>query len=508
MRQKAEGRRQKAGGQLSVVSSQLSVAKNQILLRPDSPAKLVLFVSLLVVGVGSPTSGQAACPWDGTATDRTALLEEPLALNRKSEIGNLKSEEPLTVNRESQIPNQQSGDSALRTEGLSALVEEAERSNAQILAARHGWKAATQVSSRVSTLPDPQIMVQQFSVGSPRPFAGFSNSDFAYIGVGISQDIPYPGKLRLRGELADRDAASERERFETVRRSVIEQLKAAYFQLAYEQQALAILERDGKLLEQVEKIAEARYRVGHGNQQDVLKAQLQGTRLLREAEMHHQEHGRLQAQLKQILNRPPDHPDIVPEALTETLLSYSFDELLGCVRAQNSEVRAEEEMVRRQSLQVELARKDFYPDFNVQYIWEHTAEQFRDYYMLSFGVRVPIHWRRKQRPELAQAVEELNRSRRQYEAQVQQSYFEIRDQYLAAETSARVLKIYREGLIPQATGTFKAGLAAYEANREDFETLLTSFVDVLNLDEEYWHTLAGHETAIARLEQFTGLTLR
>ena len=190
--------------------------------------------------------------------------------------------------------------------------------------------------------------------------------------------------------------------------------------------------------------------------------------------------------------------------LTETPLNYTVDELLAAARDQNPEVRAQEEMVRHQSLQVELARKDFYPDFNVQYMWQHTAEQFRDYYMLSFGVRIPIYRSRKQRPELAQAAEELNRSRREYEAQVQQSYFDTRDQYIQADTAARVLKMYREGLIPQAASTFKAGLAAYEANRQDFETLVNSFLDVLQLDEEYWRTLLDHEMAVARLEQITG----
>ena len=253
---------------------------------------------------------------------------------------------------------------------------------------------------------------------------------------------------------------------------MVEQLKTAYFKLAYEHQELQILDRDGKLLDQVAKIADARYRVGQGNQQDVLKAQLEQTKLLRETAMHHQEHASLQAQLKQLLNRSPSQPDITPEPLTETSLSYTVDELLGMVRAQNPEIRGQEEIVLRQSLQVELAGKDFYPDFNVQYVWQHTAEQFRDYYMLSVGVRVPIYRRRKQRPELAQAVEELSRSRREYEAQVQQSYFDIRDQFLQAETAARILRMYREGLIPQAAGTFKAGLAAYEANRQDFETLL------------------------------------
>jgi outer membrane protein, heavy metal efflux system len=390
---------------------------------------------------------------------------------------------------------------------LAALLDEVVRVNPQILAARHAWKAATEMPSQVATPPDPQFTFQQFAVGSPRPFAGFSNSDFAYLGLGVSQELPYPGKLRLRGEIAQRDAAAEREHFEAVRRSVVEQLKRAYYKLAYEHQELKIVDRDGKLLDQIARIADARYRVGQGNQQDVLKAQLEQTKLLRDTAMHHQEHASLQAQIRELLNRPASQPDIVPEALTETPLNYGVDELLGKIRRENPELRGEEEMVRRQSLQLELARKDFYPDFNVQYMWQHTAEQFRDYYMLSFGVRLPIYRSRKQRPEVAQATEELNRSRREYEGQVQQSYFEVRDQFLQAETAARILRMYREGLIPQAAGTFKAGLAAYEANRRDFEMLLTSFRDVLQLDEEYWHTLLDHEIAVARLEQLTGVTL-
>ena len=170
----------------------------------------------------------------------------------------------------------------------------------------------------------------------------------------------------------------------------------------------------------------------------------------------------------------------------------------------NPDLELRSAQVKKTEVVLTSAQKEHKPDFNVQYVWQHTAEQFRDYYMLSFGVRVPIYRRRKQRPELAQAVEELSRSRREYEAQVQQSYFDIRDQFLQAETSARVLRMYREGLIPQAAGTFKAGLAAYEANRQDFETLLNSFLDVLRLDEEYWRTLLDHETAVARLEQITG----
>src|SRR5712692_9410555 len=169
---------------------------------------------------------------------------------------------------------------------LEDLLKEAERNNPSIQAARQGWQAAQQVPTQVSTLPDPQFTVQHFSVGSPRPFAGYTNSEFAYIGLGVSQDFPYPGKLRLRGEVAKREADVLQQRYESVRRSVLAGIKSAYFQLGYLSRTLVILERDGELLRQVEQAAEARYRSGMGNQQDLLQAQLERTKLLREIIMH------------------------------------------------------------------------------------------------------------------------------------------------------------------------------------------------------------------------------
>lgn len=390
---------------------------------------------------------------------------------------------------------------------LAALIDEAEKNNPQILAAKHAWRAATYVPSQVSTLPDPQFTVQQFTVGSPRPFAGFTNSEFAYIGFGVSQDIPYPGKLRLRGEAAKSEADTDAYRVESVRRAVIEQVKAAYFQLAYELEELGLLDRDGKLLDQMAEIAEANYRVGKGNEQDVLKAQLEKTKLLATVEMHHQEHFSLQVKLKQLLNRLPRAADIIPDHLTETPIHTSVDDLLAEIRSQNPDIRGQQQMIQNKSVELEIAHKDFYPDFTVQYMWQHTAEKYRDYYMLTVGARIPIHRSRKQWPEVEQAVEELHRSRRDYETQIQQAYFDVRDQYLKAETAQRILNIYRQGLIPQAANTFKAGLAAYQTNREDFETLLNSFLDVLRLDEEYWRNLLDHELAVAGLEQITGISL-
>src|SRR5712671_2061404 len=172
---------------------------------------------------------------------------------------------------------------------LKDLLNEAEQNNPQIAAARQGWEAAKQIPSQVSTLPDPQFTAQQVNVGSPRPFAGYTNSDFAYFGLGVSQDFPYPGKLRLREEMAKRDADVMQQQYESELRVVQAGVKAAYFRLSYLSKTLGILESDGQLLEQVEMAADARYRSGMGNQHDLLQAQLERTKLLREITMHHLE---------------------------------------------------------------------------------------------------------------------------------------------------------------------------------------------------------------------------
>jgi len=391
---------------------------------------------------------------------------------------------------------------------LADILSEAERHNPRIQAARHAWEAAKEVPSQVSSFPDPQAMLQQFSVGSPRPFAGYTNSDFAYVGLGFSQDLPYPGKLRLRGEVAKRDAEVSEQKYESVRREILSEVKQSYFQLGYLAERTRILDSDRVLVRQVEESAEARYRSGKGNQQEVLQAQLEQTKLAREITENELEIDKTEAALKQLLNRSQSTPDIQAEALAERALPYTFDELLAATRAGNPEIAGMQKMVERQKLEVDLAKKDFGPDFNLQYTWQRTdPTQYRAYYMVTFGVRIPLH-RGRLHAEVAEAKAGQDRAQSEYDAESQQVASELRQQFATAEKSAELLKIYGDGLIPQARAELQAGFAAYESNRLDFQALLNSFLDVLKLEEEYWQTLSEHETALAQIEEATGLALR
>jgi outer membrane protein TolC len=386
---------------------------------------------------------------------------------------------------------------------LHELVREAEQKNPQIAASFHAWQASRNVPKQASALPETQLSVQQFSVGSPRPFAGYSNSDFAYIGFGASQDIPYPGKRELRGRVAEREADSKEAQTDSVRRMVVGNLKMVYFRLAYIQQTLGVLQKSDELLNQVQQAAEARYRVGQGNQQDVLKAQLQHTKILQEIAHHHQEEGLLEAQIKQLLGRTQDSADIVAETLTTRSLSFTAPELLQKASGQNPDVRSKHASIQQQETQVELAHKNFRPDFNLQYNYQHTNGDARDYYMATFGIRLPN--RGRQKAELAEAQQNQERARRDLDSESQRVLSEVQQQFVRAKTSEDRLKIYSDGLVPQSEATFRAALAAYQSNRQDFESLLSSFLDVLNLDLEYRSELVEHESALAELERLTGV---
>lgn len=388
---------------------------------------------------------------------------------------------------------------------LRDLLTEAEHRNPAIQAAASGYRSAQNVPRTAGALPDTRLEVQTFSVGSPKPFAGYTNSNFAYIGIGASQDIPYPGKRHLRSEVAQQEAEAQGVDIESTRLAVLGQIKAAYFQLSYLQQADEILQRDEHLLNVVEQVAEAHYRTGSGSQQDVLKAQLQKTKLLQEVTTNHQDEGRLQAQLKQLLNRPQSSTTILAEALSRRNLPWSAAQLQEFVHKQNPQIRSQQKMVQSAGSQIRLAQKDFRPDFNVQYMYQNTGSQYRDYYMLTFGINLPNRGRR--RAELAEAEEKRQQAKELLDDKLQQQLSQLQQDYVVAKTSGEQLDIYKQGLLPQAEATFRSALAAYQTSRQDFQTLLSSLLDVLNLELDDQRQLAEHESALAGIETVTGVSI-
>ena len=320
---------------------------------------------------------------------------------------------------------------------LAQLVAEAEANNPQIAAAGHAWQAAAHVARQQTTLPDPTLTVQAMGVGSPRPFAGYTNSDFAYIGVGAMQELPFPGKLRLRGEAASRAAQVKEVEVDLASASVADAVKADYLQLAYLRQALTILDSNKRVLDQLIADATIRYQVGQGMQQDVLQAQVERTNLVREVTSRKEQIGLLEADLKGLLHRDQGTPDVVPEALSETPLLLSSADLLALVRGRNPQLRVDAASVKSDDAKIASARREGKPDFDLGYMYQNTDRKYRDYYQFTLNVRLPRH--RRTDAAVAEASEMLAASKATLDAHLQQQLAEVRQQYVKASGDSDLL---------------------------------------------------------------------
>jgi outer membrane protein TolC len=344
------------------------------------------------------------------------------------------------------------------------------------------------------------------NVGNPIPATTLGEQDMSMTGFDLMQEVPYPGKLLLKGRMAQKEADAEWDGYRGIELKVISQVKQTFYRLRFVHQALDVVEKDRGLLDQFIRIAEARYAVGKGIQQDVLRAQVELTALEKQRIELEQQKGSLEAQLASLLNRPADFPFGRPSDTPRAALSVSLEQLYESGRTQAPALGQEQAMIEKNTYALDLARKDYYPDFAVGAGW-FSRGGLRDLWSVRFDVKVPLYFWRKQRAAVAESTHSLEQSRRQYEATEQTIHFRIKDDYLMAKASEQLVDLYSEAIIPQATLALESAMSSYQVGMLDFLSLLTNFQQLLEYELEYYREFAAFHGALARLEETTGTRL-
>ena len=398
----------------------------------------------------------------------------------------------------------ESAAAANHAQPIEALVAEAMRASPLLTASRGHYQALNKVASQVSTLPDPEITLQQLTVGGPKPFEGYETSDFYYTGFGASQDIPWPGKLRLRGEQATHDALAGAEDYESARRTVAEKVRENAFELYFLAKRRDLLADTRERLTQIEKITEDQYRFGKAQNQDVIKAQLEMTSILKDIEMTRDDIAERQATLKSILGREPSSADIEIGDIQPQTFKMDRAQLKEIASDRAPDVLMARHLEAKSATELQMAKEDYIPDFSLSYMYQKTGPGMRDYYMLTLGAKVPLYFWRKQKPAIEQAVLEKQAAGDRMRQSMLDATAEAERNRVAIATQDRILTIYRDGLIPQSRATLESALAAYRTGQVDFQTLLSATLDVLNTAESYYRAMADREIAIARIKQIIG----
>jgi outer membrane protein, heavy metal efflux system len=266
------------------------------------------------------------------------------------------------------------------------------------------------------------------------------------------------------------------------------------------------LSRERDLMRQLLRIGEARYSVGKAAQQDIFRAQTQLSVMETRIERLRQEIPGREAEINSLAGRAVDEPLGRPADLTPAPISASLDELMAQVRENAPALRREQKLVEHTELALNLARKDFYPDYTVSGGYFYMGSM-APMYAARVDFKLPAYFWRKQRAGVAEQSASVAGARHGYDAASQTLSFRVKDDYLLAETSYRLMQMYSTTVVPQASLALQSSLASYETGSVDFLSVLTNFTSVLEYELDYQDESLSYFLALARLEEVTGVDL-
>jgi outer membrane protein TolC len=393
---------------------------------------------------------------------------------------------------------------------LQGLLAEAARNNPEILAAGNEREAALHRVSPAGALDDP--MLEAGVVNAPLASQPFRREDMTMKMLGLSQRFPYPGKRGLRQDVAAKDAESVSHAYQETINRVARDVKAAYFELAFVVESARLVEKNRQVLEQFLQISESRYAVGQGAQAEVLKARTQLTKMQDELIKLGRERQSIEAELVRDLGRESEAGLPAPAALRAPETELPFESLRETALRERPQLQGLRSLIDRNSKALDLARKDYYPDFDVKLSYGQREDMEDgvprdDMVSLTVAVNLPI-WRRDKRdPAVAEAIAMRNQATDMYQAQQNEVSSQLRQQIAIAEQSLKSARLYETGILPQARLAVESSLAAYRVNRIDFLTLLDSQMTVFDYEISYASALSNYNIAVAEIELLTGKAL-
>lgn len=388
---------------------------------------------------------------------------------------------------------------------LADIVAEAIARNPEIAAAQRRYDAARQRPVQERSLPDPMISAGYSSVGRPWPGAGLGTEPTANIGVMVSQELPYPGKLDLRASIAAREADAEWQQIDAARLSVVARVKQSYYRLAYTYAVEQVLTRNREVLSTLLQVSETRYAVGKAAQQDVIKAQTQISILDLQAERVRQERATREGELNALLARAAGTPVGLPEELHITPFDVSLASLIAAANERAPMLRRDQIMIDRSQLAVAAARKEYKPDFAVTggYYNQGTMPPM---YEFRFDVKVPLQ-RARRAAAVAEQLSGVEAARNTFHSTRLGLQGRIQEDYQMASTSVRLARLYQDTVLPQARLALESSMASYQTGAVDFLSVVTNFGTVLEYEVTYFDELALFLAAATRLEEMTGTPL-
>lgn len=405
-------------------------------------------------------------------------------------------------------------DESRPAEQLPALIDAALKNNPELKSSQARWRMFASKARQASSLEDPMFMFKLQNLVAREPFSfGGSDPQTAKV-IGISQQIPFWGKRALKQEVANFEGESYKWSSEERKLELARMIKESYYQLWAVDKSLAIIDKNLKIMSDFVTIAESKYSVGQGVQQDLYKAGLEKSKMLDMQITLRQQRKSLEANLNYLLYRPATTPVGTIADFSLPQVPLSFEQLNQTAYDHRPQIKSLISLANKGQASHRLARKEFYPDFNLSFEYMFREAVSNDmandpgYNMFTLGVTFNLPFQQERRramlaessSETDMAVEELNGLKNTIS-------YTINDSLAQLERRRKLVELYQGGIIPQAEQSLESAVISYRVNKVDFLTLLDGRLTLFNYERELYESQAEYMMQLARLEAAVGMEL-
>jgi outer membrane protein TolC len=381
---------------------------------------------------------------------------------------------------------------------LDLFVADVLRRNPTLQVAAATWQAASQRYPQVVALDDPMLE----TMFGPAAW-GDDNLDGAY-SIGVSQKIPWKGKLELKGQMALWDTNAAKWDSVDVQVQLTEAAKIAYFEYYLAERQLEVNRTNTSIMEEFRDIAQSRLEVNLSPQQDVLQADVELGELARRRLELEQRRETAIARINTLLHRSPLEP--LPPAPADLPLGAEItpdDAMLAVAIQRRQDLAALASRIQSERAAVSLASKEFYPDFELMARYDAFWQEKPLRPMVGVNLNIPLN-HEKRHAAVDEATFNVYRLQAEYARQVDGVLNDVKSAQAKLVESRRAVDLYRDQILPAAEVNVESARAGYEASQIDFLRLIEAQRQLNDLQEQFYQAIAAYHMRLAELERLVG----
>ena len=388
------------------------------------------------------------------------------------------------------------------TLSVDQAISQALINNPNLASINARFLAMSEKPIQAGALPEPTIKLNMANI--PVDSFALDQTPMSQIQIGISQPLPFPGKLALKSQAASNMATASNANWKDAKRKLVQQITHQWWHIFYLHHALEILEKNATILERFVGVAETKYSVGQGLQQDILLAQVEVYKLQDKKLQLDAMRSKATAILKQLMGLNNKQDIKLNNKINNKLpvLNYSSDIV-------NHAIKQRPDMTREQLIsdaaenRYQLAKKDFYPDFQVGALYGWRKDE-SDLASVQLSMNIPWDTGSRQNPAKDQRNQEWMQQKYTVKALENKIVEDIEIAMANYNHAVKQMNLFKNAIIPQAEQMVESMLAAYQVNKVDFLNLSRAQINLFNFETQYWLALSTANQSMAALDAAIG----